>query len=105
MASGNVWLEVFSMICITVILFVIYQQSKCGWEFKLWGIPMGVWMAHGFIFYACTSIQREGIVDFGPIFTSWSAVLRLHGYLTVLAIEIFRYYIHKNKEKRVYESK
>lgn len=95
--SNSLMLEVFSMFCIMLTLFIIYKQIDKKHEVGLWAIPMIMWLLHSLIFYAFVNIERFSGIDVGISFTFWSAILRLHGYMTILFVEFFRFIIQRNR--------
>ena len=62
-------------------------------ERLFYAIPILTWMTHGLIFYVMVILSRL-VVDlhsFIESFGGWSSILRMHGLITVLALEIARY--------------
>lgn len=55
---------------------------------RIWAIPTLTWLVHALVFYAISlpvlSLKIPHTIDF----TTWSAVLRLHGYCIVAFIII-----------------
>ena len=83
---GRETLQIFSMIvilCVLAIQVIWISRNKSIWRYA---VPMIVWMIHGFIFYLYVIFQQPTYFEL----IDWSAILRLHGYLTVLVIELDR---------------
>jgi hypothetical protein len=79
-------IQLVSLLIITMsIVYGIMwaRRDTCRW---LWMLPVLFWLIHGFVFYAY--VQLSVVYPTMPrgFFTTWAAILRLQGYLTVFAI-------------------
>jgi len=86
-------IQVASIVAILLILAVIYSEIRLDRREYLWSIPLILWMVHGLAFYTVLAVDRCTQLDTGINFTIWSSMLRLHGYLTILGVEVARLYI------------
>jgi len=81
---------------IGTILIIYFQVRQIREDCKtwLWQLPLLIWMVHTIIFYSMIYLDDLGIVDVhtyaNVVFSSWSAILRLHGTFTILGLEYTR---------------
>ncbi len=62
------------------------QQKKARLFFT---IPILIWMVHGLVFYTLVILSRLVYPNpFIQSFGDWSSILRLHGLISVLALEV-----------------
>ena len=89
--TANQVLAVVRLLIVVGVLLVIYRQ-RCSGQNILLGVPIILWMAHICIYLTAYLV----ISSIGPtptqLFNVWSASLQIHGYLTILYMEIARYY-------------
>ena len=84
---------IVAIVVVQIVWLRRYTSSFIRRERLLFAIPILVWMAHGLIFYVMVILSRL-VVDlhsFIESFGGWSSILRMHGLITVLALEIARY--------------
>ena len=72
----------------SVIVIVTILVMQVAWMIKhpgrwRWSVPVFLWMLHGLVFYLTLFFT-----DWPH--TTWSAILRLHGYVSVLIVEAAR---------------
>jgi len=74
-----------SLLVITIIIFEILTaiRHKSKW---LLSIPTILWMIHALTFYGSNRFIEDKI-----IVNLWSQTLRIHGYLTMLSLSIYRF--------------
>lgn len=86
-----------SSIVVLGILIVVYLQSRSrkSLEARLWLLPMAIWALHSLVFYSVLTIDRLGLAPLEISYTTWSSILRLHGYITVLGYEATRWYLQR----------
>lgn len=96
-APGNEPIQYVSLVIILAVLIVLALEVRQAPKNWLWTVPMGMWIVHGLVFYVALFENRFGWIPFDISYTSWSSILRLHGYLTVLAIEITRWYLRRSR--------
>lgn len=88
-------IQLFSFaVTILIVCLLVYWFAKRKSRLRL--IPIGVWALHMLSFY--TGILLHVSSYTGIKYTDWSAVLRLHGLLTVLMVVM--YYILVNTTRR-----
>ena len=68
------------IVAILIIQVIWMFKNRQQWR---WSVPMFVWMLHGLIFYLTVFFT-----DWPH--TTWSAILRLHGLVSVLTVEVAR---------------
>ena len=98
-APGIEPVQIFSMIVVLAIIIMEILQMRQQPNNLYWFIPLLAWMIHGFIFYLILFLDRAGMIPpfINPSYTEWSSILRLHGYLTILAVEYNRWKGHRDK--------
>lgn len=82
------------VILATIIVIITQVRNRRDW---LW-IPCFAWVLHGILFYICLTIDRAGWLRLDVTYTTWSSVLRLHGFVTALGTELVRLYISKDSK-------
>ena len=96
--TANQALAIVRLLIAIGVLLVIYRQ-RCARQNIYLGIPIIAWMAHVVIYLAAyLVISSIGSVP-TQLFNVWSASLQIHGYLTILIMEIARYYRQKQGVK------
>jgi len=93
-------IQIVSMLVIVATLIFLYLQCEEDSKVRNWVVPMFVWMGHGLVYYLVLFANRAQIFEalpFGFTYTTWSSILRFHGYITVLMVEITRWYLHREK--------
>jgi hypothetical protein len=92
-------LQFLSLLIVVATLLLLMGQIKRDKTKRLWVFPMAIWMDHAIVFYTVLILNRyyDPIQLPNEFFTNWSATLRLHGYLTIFVIELFRW-IQSRKE-------
>ena len=80
------------IVCIVILLELLtaYKYRK-KW---LLSIPTVLWMIHSLIFYFL-----KPFIENNMLINEWSQVLRTHGYITILSLNIYRY-LHYRKPKK-----
>lgn len=77
------------------IMYFQVKQIRANRKTWLWQLPMLIWMIHTLIFYGVIILDTFEIVDVHVysviVFSTWSAILRLHGTFTILGNEVTRY--------------
>ena len=68
------------IVAILIIQVIWMFKNRQQWR---WSVPIFVWMLHGLIFYLTVFFT-----DWPH--TTWSAILRLHGLVSVLTVEVAR---------------
>jgi len=68
------------ILAIIVIQIIWMRKHPDQWR---WSIPVFLWMLHAFIFYVTVFFTDLPHTD-------WSAVLRLHGYISIFIVEAAR---------------
>jgi len=76
-----------------IILFEILTACKHKEKWLL-SIPSILWMIHSLIFYSLKPLIKDNV-----FVNEWSQALRIHGYITMLSLGIYRYSHYKNIEK------
>lgn len=68
------------------IYWMVTHRNK--WRYS---IPMAALMFHNVLYYTFVFTYRayHMVTDF-PLFSTWSAILRLHSLITIMAIEVTR---------------
>lgn len=91
--------QIFSMLVVLAIIIMEVLQMHQQPQNIYWFIPLLAWMIHGLIFYVVLFLDRAGLIPLpiDPVYTSWSSVLRLHGYLTIFVVEYNRWKCHRDK--------
>lgn len=93
--SDNYPIQIVSLgVIVATIVFIIWQIKLQPRKLN-WFLPMLFWISHGLLFYLTLTVERFGLVELSLSYTEWSSILRLHGYLTILAIEVTRWYMHR----------
>jgi len=91
-------LQVISFILAVLTFYFTYKRAKIN---KLWlmDVPMFTLMIHAIIFYGLLFISRifDIFSNETPVFTPWSAMLRLHSYAVLFILAYFYYLKEKNK--------
>lgn len=81
-----------AIVVVQIVWLRRYTSSFIRRERLLFAIPILVWMAHGLLFYTLVILSRLVYPNpFIQSFGDWSSILRLHGLITVLVLEIARY--------------
>lgn len=98
-AAGVEPVQVFSLVVVFGIIVMEVLQMRQQPHNQYWFIPLLAWMIHGLIFYMVLFLDRADLIPlpFNPIYTEWSSILRLHGYLTIFAVEYNRWQGHRDK--------
>lgn len=65
---------------IIVVQIVWMNKNRSKWR---WSVPIFFWMVHSFVFYLTLFFM-----DWPH--TTWSAILRLHGLVSILTVEAAR---------------
>lgn len=79
-------LQFVSVLVIIAILALTRKWTLHDTTRMLWALPVSVWLAHGLIFYLVVMYYSiTGYAQPFP-FTTWSAILRLQAYFTILFI-------------------
>lgn len=90
------WVSLAVVLVIIVLVGLQIQQRRKNTEW-LWLVPVLVWMLHALLFYSVLMIDRYGVVRIDVTYTTWSSILRLHGFVTVLATEAARWSLRRIK--------
>ena len=61
------------------------------WDKWLYAVPPLTWLLHVTLFYSAVFGRDLGVLTIGPIFSEWSAVLRLHSVILVAGIGLVLY--------------
>lgn len=83
---------IVAIVVVQIVWLRRYTSSFRRRERLLFAIPILIWMAHGLLFYSMVVLSK--FVDVHQVIESlgtWSSILRLHGLITVLVLEIARY--------------
>jgi hypothetical protein len=89
------WLRITSEIIIVITFIVMYWgRWKEGVKARLWALPIVIWLLHSSIHYGVWLWfyyhgNPGGILAQEWILT-WGAITRLHGFLTILILEVYR---------------
>jgi Ca2+/Na+ antiporter len=89
-----------TLICAIATLCFTIKRQKYQKKYELnFDIPVFLWMIHAIIYYVFVFLVRYPYhqYDSSFSFTSWSTVLRFHGFATYLIIEITKYAKEKIK--------
>jgi hypothetical protein len=98
--------QIVQLFIVLVVLFTLYieirwiinQRSK--W---MYGLPILILMIHALLYYFVVFsavLNLVSIVDSTVLFTDWSVILRLHGYITICSIEYIRFRYTKRHLQR-----
>lgn len=68
------------IVAIMVLQLIWMLKHPDKWR---WAVPIFLWVVHSFVFYASVFTTEWSHTD-------WSAILRMHGYISVLTIEAAR---------------
>jgi hypothetical protein len=99
-ASGTELPQAFSLVVVLFVLAIQIKRIKNKPECKYTILPVMFWMIDALLFYVILFLDRSLEQRLLPItYTAWSAILRLHGYLTMLGIEVFRYLAERRIKK------
>jgi hypothetical protein len=78
------------------IVMQMQQKRRALW----WGIPVLLWMLHTVVYYVIVLIVVGlPLIPVTGALHDWSPVLRLHGYSTILSVEIIRWWYHRKKRR------
>jgi hypothetical protein len=91
-------LAVVRLVVIVAAIVVIYRNN-CAPNNLFYAAPYLLWLGHALLYLvAFLILSLSGQVN--AVFVNiWSASLQLQGFLTVLIVEIFRYYRHRQKSR------
>ena len=76
-------MQIVSLAVIVAIMVVEAIWVRCHRQEWRWAVPLLFWMAHSLVLYLIVLLTDVPM-------TTWSSILRLHGYLSVLSTEIAR---------------
>jgi len=80
---------IVAIVVVQIVWLRRYTSSFIRRERLLFAIPILVWMAHGLLFYTLVILSRLVYPNpFIQSFGDWSSILRLHGLISVLALEV-----------------
>ena len=85
-----------NIISVFLVLFIIFFEILTALKNKdktLLAIPMITWMLHSLLFYFMSSR-----IDDKLFVNSWSQSLRMHGYLILASLSIYRFRRHHRGE-------
>ena len=78
-----------NIIAVILVGLIIFFESLLTFKNKgkaLLSVPMITWMLHTLLFYFIASSIKDKIFVNG-----WSQALRIHGYLVILSLSVYRY--------------
>ena len=79
------WLSL-TFASIALIIQIIWAvQNRAYW---LRSVPMMLWLAHAVIFYVAVLLFPPE--QYVTNYSGWSSLLRLHGYMTVSSLALYR---------------
>lgn len=85
-------IRMVNLVVAIITLVFLFCQMRKGTRGAAWAVPVMLWMVHTIIYYIVI-IATYG--DMNGKLHDWSPVLRLHGYFTILGIELIRWYSHR----------
>lgn len=88
------FITLFFVMMSTILLAWVLACLKHYWT---WILPGFFWLIHALIFYIVLMLERAGGVAFDVSYTTWSAILRLHGAITLFCYIVVLLYIIRQR--------
>lgn len=89
MTTGEILL-VIRLVIVSGVLLVLYLQ-RCHGQKLLFQVPLIMWMIHAAIFSTVYLIDKQDANINAVSYNIWSSAVSIHGYLTMLYVEIARW--------------
>lgn len=93
---GGLNINPLNLVIIIVIFATMYYEFRLAsiCKEKFWvAVPVILWLVNSLLFYFFVFIEADFVME-------WSRALRLHGYLVMLMLSVYRYKKYYNSGGR-----